>query len=365
MATQEYLGRKSRVAMRYKAGFGSTVDLDAADAANIILLVDPAGLKKSPAVVREELQLTSATGLTPERARSFTDTKSGLHRFSFSGPAIRDSLPHLLFLALFKATETDLTVPNPDNFQQVFVPWTDSLTYAPDFTDAFDPASSASTNVKLPSVNLIYDYLTTAAGGSVLNDAILDNLNIDIAVNNSGVARFVQVSGDFVGAAYEENFDSTSISYGTAPEIVTYNNASAFTFSLAGTVSYTGVFKSYRLSIQNKVTSDTKTTGGRATNLRITPSFMVDFSIPVNETTAALRNGLVAGTEQTVTLTTGTTSTLGYLSIVAKGVLVGDVEPVLENGIWTYKGQLQCELPSSGNSLTVSICSLTQLLVTP
>ena len=46
MATQEYLGRKSRVAMRYKAGFGSTADLDAADDANIILLVDPAGLKK-------------------------------------------------------------------------------------------------------------------------------------------------------------------------------------------------------------------------------------------------------------------------------------------------------------------------------
>ena len=61
MATQEYLGRKSRVAMRYKAGFGSTADLDAANTANIILLVDPAGLKKSPAVVREELQLTSAT----------------------------------------------------------------------------------------------------------------------------------------------------------------------------------------------------------------------------------------------------------------------------------------------------------------
>jgi len=89
---------------------------------------------------------------------------------------------------------------------------------------------------------------------------------------------------------------------------------------------------------------------------------MVDFTIPCNETTDVLAGGLLAGTEQTVTLSTGTTQTLGYLNIVAKGALTGDVKRMIENNVWVYKGQLKCELPSSGNSLTVTMCSLTQLI---
>jgi len=89
---------------------------------------------------------------------------------------------------------------------------------------------------------------------------------------------------------------------------------------------------------------------------------MVDFTIPANETTDALAGGLLAGTEQTVTLSTGETQKLGYLNIVAKGALVGNMDRIIENGVWVYKGQLKCELPSSGNALAVTVCSLTQII---
>jgi len=364
MATTDYLARKARVALRLKSVWGSTGDLDAGDTLTSYLLIDPAQMKSTPQLTREELQLTSAAGLTPERARSITDYTSGIHRLGFGGVAIRDALPYLFFLSLFKATETDLTVPNPDNFQQVFVPWGDSG--VPDFTDPFDPASSPSPNTKVPSCNLLWDWLTTEAGGTVLNDAILNTLNLTLNVNNQGIARFLQVSGEFVGAGLVENFDSTSVTFpGSAPAITTYNNSSAFTLTLAGTVSYSGCFKTWGLSINNNVTSDCRTTGGRPNNWRINPEYMIDFTIPCNDTTDTLAGGLLAGTEQTITLSTGTTQTLGYLNIVAKGSLVGNLERIIENGVWVYKGQLKCELPSSGNSLTVTMCSLTQLLAIP
>jgi len=363
MAT-DYLARKARVALRLKSTWGSTGDLAAADTLTSLLLIEPSQMKSTPSVTREEMSLTSAAGLTPERARSVTDYTSGIHRFGFGGVAIQDTLPYLFFLALFKASETDDTAATPDDFQQVFIPWAD--TAVPDFTDPFDPASSASPNTKVPSCNLLWDWLQTDVGGTVLNDAILNTLSLALNVNNQGIARFLQVSGEFVGAGLVENFDSTSVTFpGSAPAITTYNNATPFTLTLAGTVSYSGCFKTYGLTINNSVSSDCRTTGGRPNNWRISPEYMVDFTIPCNDTTDTLAGGLLAGTEQTITLSTGTSLSPGYLNIVAKGALVGNLERVIENNVWVYKGQLKCEKPSSGNSLAVTVNSLTQLLVTP
>ena len=364
MATTDYLSREARVGLRLKSAWGLAGDLAAADTLTSYLLIEPSQMKSTPSITREEMQLTSATGLTPERARSVTDYSSGIHRFGFGGVAIQDTLPYLLFLALFNASETDDTAATPDDFQQVFFPWADSG--VPDFTDPFDPASSASPNTNVPSCNLIWDWLTTDVGGTVINDAIINSLSLALNVNNQGIARFLQVTGEFVGAGLVENFNSTSVSWPAAPPaITTYNNATPFTFTLAGTVSYSGCFKTYGLSINNNVTTDCRTTGGRPNNWRISPEYMIDFTIPCNDTTDTLAGGLLAGTEQTITLSTGTSLSPGYLSIVAKGALVGNVERVIENNVWVYKGQLKCELPSSGNSLTVTINSLTQLLVIP
>lgn len=362
----DYLARKAKVGMSYKATWGVSGDIGGALSADpaYTLLVDPAQLKSTPAVTREELSLTSATGLTVERARSVTDYTSGIHRLGFGGVAIQDQLPHLLFLALHKVTETDITAPTPDNYQHAFVPWADAG--IPDFTSPFDPANSASPNTKPPVVSLYVDWMAGHNNGATYyNDAIINNLTLSLNVNNQGIARFVNVSGEFACAQITEDADGTDSTFPAVPAITTYNNANAFTFTIAGTASYSGCFKTYQLSINNNVTSDCRTTGGRVNNYRIAPEYMVDFTIPVNETTDALAGGLLAGTEQTITLSTGTTSNLGYLNIVAKGALVGNMERMIENNVWVWKGQLKCELPSSGNSLAITMCSLTQLLLIP
>lgn len=365
MAT-DYLARKSNVGLSFKSTWGSAGDIGGTLPASPqkTLLVDPNQLKPSISLVREELQLTSAAGLMAEADRSITDYSSGIHRIAVGGTVLRDQLPLFLFLSLFKATETDDTVAEPDDFQQVFVPWAE--TAVPDFTDPFDPASSASPNTKVPVCALIVDYMPgNNAGAQYFNDAILNTLNLSLNVNNQGIARFLNFTAEFAAANVVENANGTDSTFPTAPAIVAYNNATPFTFTLAGTVSYSGCFKTYGLSINNNVTTDCRTTGGRANNFRISPEIMVDFTIPCNDTTDTLAGGSLAGTEQTITLSTGTSLSPGYLNIVAKGALVGNLERVIENNVWVYKGQLKCEKPSSGNSLAVTVNSLTQLLVTP
>lgn len=358
----DYLARKSQAGIKMKTSWGAASDIQELDNLTATLLIDPAQMKDNASVVREEMQLTSAAGLIVERARSVTDYTSGLHRFSFGGVAIRDSLPYFLFLALFKVTETDITVPDPDNFQQVFIPW--AQTDMPDFTDPFSGTGTAGANTKPPLCSVVYGYSNSNYGYTALDDAILNSLVFSVNVNNQGIARYAQVSGEFVGAKITKNFDYSTLAFPAPPDPKkNYNDdQNAFSFSLAGTVSYTGCFKTFQLSINNNVSSDCKTTGGRANNFRINPEYMVDFTIPYNSVTEPLAAGCLAGTEQTVTLTTGTTSTLGYLNIVAKGALVGDLEKIIENGVWVYKGQLKCELPASGNALAVTMCSLTPLI---
>jgi len=359
----DYLSRKSKVGMSFKPVWGASGDIGGSLTANptYTLLVEPSQLKSTPAVTREELQLTSATGLTVERARSVTDYTSGLHRLSFGGVAIRENLPLLLFLSLFKATETDDTVSEPDDFQQVFMPWADAG--IPDFTDPFVTSANDNPNIKPPVCALVVDWLSgTNNGATYYNDCILNNLSLALNVNNQGIARFLNVTGEFIAANIYENANGTDSTFPAAPSIVTYNNASAFTFSIAGAITYSGCFKTYNLTINNNVTSDCRTTGGRANNFRISPEYMVDFTLPANDTTAALATAFLAGTETTITLSTGSTGVPGYLNIVAKGAMVGNLERMIENGVWVYKGQLKCELPSSGNSLAITACSLTQLI---
>lgn len=362
----DYLANKSQVGLSFKPAWGVSGDIGGSLPASPAhtLLVDPTQLKPTLAITREELQLTSAAGLMAEAARSITDSTSGIHRLSVGGTVLRDQLPLFLFLALFKATETDDLVSDPDDFQQVFVPWAE--TGIPDFTDPFNPASSASPNTKVPVCALVVDYMNgNNAGAQHFNDAILNSLVLTLNVNNSGIARFLNFTGEFAAANVVENANGTDSTFPTAKAIVPYNNATPFTFTLAGTVSYSGCFKTYQLSINNNVTSDCKTTGGRANNFRISPEIMVDFTIPCNDTTDTLAGGLLAGTEQTVTISTGSTGTPGYLNIVAKGALTGNLERVIENGVWVYKGQVKCEKPASGSQLSVTVCSLTQILVTP
>ena len=359
----DYIAKKARVGFGSKEVWGVSGDWGVGLAnPSHTLLFDPAQVKSTPSVVREEMQLTSATGLIVERSRSVTDYTSGIHRLGFGGPAFQDQLPLFLFHALHKATETDLTVPNPDNYQQVFTPWAESG--IPDFTDPYITGGGGSTNSKPPLAGLVVDWLTGHnSGATTYDDCTINTLTLSLNVNNQGIARFLNLSGEWVAAKIAEDANGTGFTFPEKlPELTTYNNASAFTFSLAGTVSYSGAFKTFNLTINNNVTSDVRTTGGRVNNFRISPEYMVDFTIPCNETTDVLAGGLLAGTEQTVTLSTGTTQNLGYLNIVAKGALVGNMERMIENGVWVYKGQLKCELPSSGNALAVTVCSLTQII---
>ena len=138
-------------------------------------------------------------------------------------------------------------MPNPDNYQQVFTPWAESG--IPDFTDPYTTGGGGSTNTKPPLAGLVVDWLTGHnSGATTYEDCTINTLTLSLNVNNQGIARFLNLSGEWVAAKIAEDANGTGFTFPALPALTTYNNASAFTFSLAGTVSYSGCFKSYQLT---------------------------------------------------------------------------------------------------------------------
>ncbi|MBW7889560.1 MAG: hypothetical protein H3C48_00720 [Chitinophagaceae bacterium] len=360
----DYIARKAKIGFWHKLDFGSTGDIGegTTTTANYTLLMEPEKIAgNKPTVSREEYQLTSAQGLIAERARSFTDAQSSLHHVKLGGVAIREQLPLLFFLALLKAAETDYTVPNPDNYQQVFTFFAkDSL---PDFTNPYEPEGNSNPNVSPPLAIIAIDETGTTGSElvDVYSDCIVDTLDFSVNPNAQGTARFAQVDCTFAAGYHDGYPTSGDFTFPTPPAVVPYNNQNAFAFSITDAITYSGCFKEFRLTINNNVTSDCKTTGGRPTNLRVSPEAQIEFSLPYNSTTQALKNKFVEGTEATIKLSTGTTGQLGFLEIEGKGALI-NLETAIENNVWVLKGTLKCEQPASGEALKVTMCSLTQLI---
>lgn len=285
--------------------------------------------------------ITSATGLMIERARSITDSVSGSPKIDFSMPADLYNLAPLIYLALGSATEVTTTP-----YQKIIAPsW---LASVPDFASA--------THAGIPPLWTLAGYRYAAASdGYILTNALLNTLNIDIDFNARGVAKLMQVSGQFLGKSLSlgQNLSGTFDQTYTS----TFLNDSDDTFALtiAGILTLTPCIKRYSLRINNNIFVDCKTTGGAAENYKMNPEIITEITIPYNSTSYAGVASAVAGTETTFTLSKGGTGVTGYVNIVTKGRIIGNPQPTGNSGYQDLTFTMRCEKPASGSPITVTI----------
>lgn len=284
---------------------------------------------------------TSVTGLMIERTRSLTDITSGMPKVDFSMPADLQNIAPLFYLALGNTTEV-ITTP----YQKVITPaWTSAV---PDYSS--DNATA------VPPVWTLAGYrYSSALDAWLLEDAILNTMSFSIDFNARGVAKLAQVSGQFVGSAITYEGELTQALSDAYTSTWLNDSDDAFTLTLAGIITDTVCIKRYTLTINNNVTSDCKTTGGKANNYKLNPEITCEIVIPYNSATYAGMKLALDGTETTMTLSKGTTGQTGYVNVVTKGRIIGNPHPADSGGYQDMTLTLRCEKPSSGHAITVTV----------
>jgi len=232
----------------------------------------------NPDVQVDQFNVTSQNGIHYETERFFVDATSGLPTIPFSGTCEKATMAPFLVGALQAVAEASGS------------PFEKTITCG-GLTGPIDFAT-------------VGKYLFTIAvdqGGSdddgiVLENAIIQNLNIVWDLNARGVARLVNMSGAWVGN--EMNYEQTLEGTWTNATIVQtgfFNNTDLWGVTLTsallsiGGVDYSAqCIRRVEVQINNNVTSNCKTTGGKANQYDIAPEYKVIVSLDYNATTEKL-----------------------------------------------------------------------------
>ena len=265
-------------------------------------------------VTLDQYESSGQNGLHEEYAQAVVDGRSGLPTMSFSMPADKLTLAPHLAGALFGVTEDAGT------------PWSKSiaclgLTGAIDFSNNTAPLHTLSMTDK-----------ASADDGIILEDAIIEELNLEWDFNANGIARFVQMNGIWVGS--ELNFEQTMSGTTVDTVLTPYNRAESYSFATTFTVNSVDwkaeAIRRFTLNIKNNVTSNNKTTLGKAANYDVKPEYTSTIILDYNSVTEKVLNDFQDGTGTlnnpvivAATLVSSTTATDdGGLSIAGvKGVL--------------------------------------------
>jgi hypothetical protein len=331
----DILLKKQRVGIFPQGTFGTPIS---ANEDFETLLWNAAGITVDAGTTINNFELTSATGLTRQRARTVTDRLSGIKRLGFSAPADRYNLALYLVSALQTVTEV-ATTP----YQKVITRFAE--TAVPDYT-----SSNVSTGRYL--YTLAMDSIS-GTDGVRLGTAIIDSLSLNIDYLANGVPRYMQLEGQWAGTALSENQDFSSGSWSNNSGVNYYNSSAKMQVNIAGIVSITDVcVRRARLNINNNVTSDCVTTGGAPNNFKISPSDTIELEIPYNATTYDIFQEYLNGTEAVITMFQGTTGNAGFLEIVGRGRL--SENPLAENG--DYRSiNIVCQLEYDGTNPSLKV----------
>lgn len=286
---------------------------------------------------------TSTVGIMPTRDRSFSDYVSGMPKLNFTMPADLRNLAPLLYLALGTATEVTTTP-----FQKVITPYGE--TAVPDY--------SVASHAGVPPLWTLAGYKSdVSSDGFILENCLLNTLSFSIDFNSRGIGKLAKISGQFIGNELNYNVDLLSATFTAITSTWLNGNSDLFTLNITGIASLTGVcVKRYTLTINNNVTSDCKTTGGKANNYKINPEITAEVVIPYNAGTYTMVQGAITDSaESTFTLSKGSTGVTGYINIATKGRIVGNPNPADSGGYQDMTLQMRCEKPSSGSQCTVTI----------
>ncbi len=221
-----------------------------------------------PDIRVESFNTSGQSGIHKEFERVKIDGRSGLPRVNFSMPAdVKTLTPHLAG-ALFTVAE-DAGSP----FSKVIS--AGGLTGTIDFNGD---------DTKLHTI--VMENKASADDGIVLENAIIENLTLSWDFLANGVARLMQIEGNWVGN--EMNFEQTTNGTWTTTTFTPMGNTDTFTMT---TLTVDGVdikaqnVRRFAFNVANNVTTNSATTIGKPNNYDISPVYKSTILLDYNATT--------------------------------------------------------------------------------
>lgn len=316
----EVLAKKQKIGLLQQSKVTNHWAAPADASANYLTLNYNSGVSiPDPDVQVDNFNWTSASTVMKEYTRRYVDSLSGLPKINFTSAATKAVLaPHLT--AFFQNVSEGATTP---------------------FTKSFDIASSVldfATNEGYLHTIAMYNYDGgESADGAILENALLDTFTFEIMPNNRGVARLANISGTWVGNEMnlEQNLTGTWVAMPTTG----FYNTSSDVFSLSTlTVGATNLastpYRRFLFSGNNNVSSDVKTTGGKANNYKISPVVTVEVDLPYDSTTYKLLKHYQSGDNVEIAFQNGVGTADGHIRFYNE-------HAVLTGNPFVYEGDYQ------------------------
>ena len=232
-----------------------------------------------PAVTVTDYGTSAQLGLNYETTNFYVDATSGLSKMNFSGVADKNTLaPHLIG-ALQAVTED--TTPYEKDITSGFVAGTIDFKAGAGYLHSLAIYNGSSDD-----------------DGIILENAVIDNLSLTFDFIQKGVARLVNMSGTWVGN--EMNFDQTFTTPGnwastTLTPFMNTDLYSFLTFTVDG-VDWSGqCVRRMVLNINNNVTSNCATAGGKPNQYDFNPEYTWTVILDHNLTTEKVMGDFKAG----------------------------------------------------------------------
>ena len=231
-------------------------------------------LNPNPDVQVSNINSTSQYGTHREKGRIFVDATSGLPTMPIAGIADKTTLAGLLAMAFQSVSESGIT-PYSKDFESGgitgLIDWATNGGYL--FTMALKQQASAD-------------------DGVILENALMNTLNLVWDLNARGSARVLQYNGTIIGNElnYEQTLNGTWTNTSSA-NTGFFNDTETWAFSTldVDSVDYSGeCVKRVELQINNNITSDCKTTGGKANQYKWAPQINAMIRLAYNSTTEKL-----------------------------------------------------------------------------
>lgn len=222
-----------------------------------------------------------------EQGRRVNDAISGLKKLPFSGYVTKANASDHLMAAFWDLYGTEGAA----------TPYTKIFNCG---DSQYDFASGEGVTFSVGVESNHGDTPASISDGLILENAVIDNLTLSLEPNASGKDKYMKMSGEWVGRNMqtEVNFsstwldeDGTAYSNNYSPTFFNTGSSSSNWFNLAsselvvGGVNMGGCYRRFEMTINNNISSDCVTTGGKPNNYKRNRTVNFTIDIPYNPTT--------------------------------------------------------------------------------
>lgn len=247
--------------------------------------LDAGSINANPDVQIENIPAIAQSGTHFEASRFFYDALSGLPTIAFSGTVDKKELAPFLVSALQACSEDGTT------------PFAKTIT-AGGLTSTIDWANNEGF-----LFTLAIDQKASADDGVILENAIINNLNLTWDLNGRGKTRLVQISGTWVGNElnYEQSFGgvwtnaTVTQSFFNNTELWSVDYGGSPTLSIDSVDYSSECVRKVEIQINNNITSNCKTTGGKANQYDWAPEYKTMITLDYNSATEKILKDFTTG----------------------------------------------------------------------